>query len=141
MKKALILVLWAFLMPVTLQSQESFKATLIEFDGKIALFSVDATAAKGSDVASAAMDYLFRTLLTSGVEGVENGRKLMEKDNPKWFDNFFKEKNPPYMAYVKGYQTEGDPLRTSVGTYRATVLVKVNIEFFLRQLKAYGIRN
>lgn len=122
----------------SLQAQES-RAALIEYDGKMAVFSVDATAAKSGDVADAAIRQVFLILLDEGVEGINNGGKLMQHDNAKWRDNFFKDKNSPYMSYVKGIQTEGEPLKTSVGEYGATVLVRVNIEFLVRQLRAYGI--
>ena len=62
----------------------------------------------------------------------------MQIPNQKWRANFLVQKNPPYMAYVKGYQTEGEPYKNSVG-FAGTVLVRVNVEFLFRQLKAYGV--
>ncbi|MBR5352590.1 MAG: hypothetical protein IK126_02675 [Bacteroidales bacterium] len=115
------------------------QVSLLESNGKIAVFCVETKAAKKGEVASEAIRTLFINLLDYGVEGIYGGRKMMETQNPKWRENFFKDKNPPYMAYVKGYQTEGEPLKSPVGDYQATVLVRVNIEFLIRQLKAYGI--
>lgn len=114
---------------------------LIENNGKMALFAVEAAAPKAGDVASAAIRALFVTLLDEGVEGFAEGKKLMQKPNAKWRENFLKEKNPPYLTYVKGIQTEGEPLKSPVGDYRAIVLVRLNADFLFRQLKAYGILN
>lgn len=115
--------------------------TLLENDGKMAIFSVNATAAKSGDVAPTAIATLFRTLIDEGVEGVFDGQKMMQIDNQKWRNTFLAQKNPQYMTYVKGYQTEGEPLKNNVGEYQATVLVRVNVEFLIRQLKAYGVMN
>lgn len=122
-----------------LWAQEQGSVTTLEFDGKMALFSVEASAPKAGDVTTVALENLFRALLDEGVEGVNNGQRFMEIENAKWKENFFKSKNSPYMSYVKGIQNEGEPLKTDVGDYKGTVLVRVNIDFFVRQLKAYGI--
>lgn len=124
-----------------LQAQSFNDVSLLEIDkdGKNAVFSVYATATKSGNVSGEAIHKLFVTLLDQGVEGIRDGRKLEQKANLKWRENFLKSKNPPYMAYVKGYQTEGEPIKSSLGEYQATVLVKVNVEFLIRQLKAYGI--
>lgn len=141
MKRHIYLLLLTLLIPCALRAQEASRISVIESDSKMAFFAVEASAPKAADVAAAAMQTLFQTLLEQGVEGVNGGRPFMEVYNAKWKANFLKEKNPPYMMYVKGYQTEGDPLKSEVGDYRATVLVRVNIEFFERQLKNNGIMN
>lgn len=120
---------------------QSSEVALIENDGRFALFSVQASANKESEVSTVALRTLFQTLLENGVEGFMNGSPLEQKPNAKWKSNFLKEKNPPYMSYVKGYQTEGDPIKNNVGSYVATVLVRVNVEFLIRQLKNYGVMN
>lgn len=137
----LSVILFALLASLSsgLYAQEQGTVTTLEFDGKMAVFSVEASAFKVGDVTSTALETLFLTLLDQGVAGVNNGQRFMEIENVKWKENFFKSKNPPYMSYVKGVQTEGNPLKSEVGDFRATVLVRVNIEFFIRQLKAYGI--
>lgn len=122
---------------------QSASTSLLEIspDGKMALFAVEASAPKAADATQAAVKSLFITLLDEGIEGFLQGEKLMQNPNAKWKENFLKDKNPPYMTYVKGIQTEGEPTRTTVGDYKATVLVRVNVEFLFRQLKAYGIMN
>lgn len=134
-----LLGIFLALSEVSIHAQDVTRISVIESDSKLALFAVDASAAKSDDIASKAMEGLFRALLDQGVEGINGGQKLMTVDNQKWKTNFFKAKNPPYMAYVKGYQTEGKPVKNSVGEFKATVLVRVNVEFLMRQLKAYGV--
>ncbi|MBR1765822.1 MAG: hypothetical protein IJ745_02120 [Bacteroidales bacterium] len=121
--------------------QEVSNITVLESDSRFAVFSVQAKAPKEGDVVSAALHGLFLTLLDTGVEGIANGSPLMQNQNAKWKSNFLKEKNPPYMTYVKGIYSEGDPVKNSVGQYEGTVLVRVNIDFLFRQLKVYGIMN
>lgn len=127
----------------TLQAvgQDNGRISVLESNGKMATFSVDVSTVKADDAARDAMHMLFLTLLEQGVEGIDGGRPMMQKNNPKWKDNFLKDKNPPFMLYVKGYQTEGDPLKNTVGLYEATVLVKVNIEFLIRQLQRLGLHS
>ena len=83
---------------------------------------------------------LLECLREQGVEGVDDGTPLMKKNSPKWKSNFLKADKPPYMSYVKGIYTEGEPLRNQAEAYESTVLVKVNIEFLLRQMTTYGVR-
>ena len=122
-----------------LLAQQTDKVALVENDGKMAIFSVSASAPDNSDVVPTAIRGLFEALINEGVEGFENGSPLMQKENPKWKANFFKEKNPPYMTYVKGIQSEGEPRKNNVGAYQTTVLIKINADFLIRQLKAYGV--
>lgn len=119
--------------------QETMNVSVLESDSRFVVFSVQASAAKEGDVVDAALNGLFRTLLENGVEGVFGGRPLMQVQNAKWKSNFLKEKNPPYMTYVKGIYSEGEPMKNAVGQYEGTVLVRVNIDFLFRQLKVYGI--
>ena len=115
--------------------------SVLESDGRFVIFSVQTSAPKEGDVVDVALNGLVRTLLENGVEGVFNGRPLMQNQNAKWKANFLKEKNPPYMTYVKGIYSEGEPLKNNVGQYEGIVLVRVNIDFLFRQLKVYGIMN
>lgn len=140
-KKTSFIFLGLFLLfsVVSIHAQDVSRISVIESNSKLVLFAVDASAAKSDDIVSTAIADVFRTLLDQGIENVNGGQKLMTVDNPKWKSNFFKAKNPPYMAYVKGYQTEGKPMKNSVGEFTATVLVRVNVEFLIRQLKAYGV--
>ena len=141
MKIPYILLFTAFFFIATLlNGQETMHVSLLESNGKIATFSVEATTPKGVEPATAALHALFQTLLEQGVEGVDDGSPLMKKNNPKWKSNFLKASKPPYMSYVKGYYTEGEPVRNQAGAYETTVLVKVNIEFLLRQMTVYGVR-
>jgi hypothetical protein len=121
--------------------QEIMNISVLESDGRFVIFSVQTSAPKEGDVVDVALNGLFRTLLENGVEGVFNGRPLMQNQNAKWKANFLKEKNPPYMTYVKGIYSEGEPLKNNVGQYEGIVLVRVNIDFLFRQLKVYGIMN
>ncbi len=123
----------------TAQAQEATQIRVLESGDKNATFTVSVTSSNDDEMAAQAMGLLFHALLEQGVDGVHGGKPLMNVDNPKWKDNFFKSKNPPYMAYVKGYHTEGVPVKNSVGDYQVTVIVRLNIEFLLRQLKAYGV--
>lgn len=120
-------------------AQEDCSIYVIESDSKLTLFAVDISSAKKDGLSAMAMESLFRTLLDEGVKGFREGQKLMETQNPKWSANFLKEKNPPYMGYVKGYQTEGEPVKNTAGQYEATVLIRVNTEFLIRQLKNFGV--
>lgn len=118
---------------------QSSEVAVLENDGRFALFSVQTSAAEEDGVSTVALRTLFRTLLENGVEGFLNGSPLEQNPNSRWKDNFLKVKNPPYMLYVKGYQTEGEPIKNNVGAYQATVLVRVNVEFLIRQLKNSGV--
>ncbi|MBR0170475.1 MAG: hypothetical protein IJQ14_06505 [Bacteroidales bacterium] len=137
--KAFAIIVSLLVGTTVLHAQNDVEVALIEQDGKVAYFAVDASAAKSDEVATVAFATLFRTLLDKGVEGFNGGRKLMDVNNAKWREDFLKGKNPKYMTYIKGYQTEGEPMKNTVGEYRATVLVRVNVEFLIRQLKAYGV--
>lgn len=124
----------------TLCAQETSHVAVLESNGKIATFCVDISTTKKADPAQTALHALFQTLLEQGVEGVDDGTPLMKKNSPKWKSNFLKADKPPYMSYVKGIYTEGEPLRNQAEAYESTVLVKVNIEFLLRQMTTYGVR-
>lgn len=137
--KRLLFIFAVLLFDVSAFAQGDVLINVVEIDNKNTVFSVEASAIKSDEVVSTALDALFHALLDDGIEGVNSGNRLMNVENTKWKTTFFKSKNPPYMAYVKGYQTEGEPIKNAVGKYQTTVLVRVNIEFLIRQLKAYGV--
>ena len=65
----LSVILFALLASLSsgLYAQEQGTVTTLEFDGKMAVFSVEASAFKVGDVTSTALETLFLTLLDQGV--------------------------------------------------------------------------
>ena len=138
-KLKLFLALAAILAATGTLRAQNDAVNLIELEGRMAIFSVETESAKEKGVTTEALLTLFRTLIDEGVSGIEGGTPLMQIRNDKWRENFLKQGNPPYMLYVKGIQTEGAPIKNSVGKFKATVLVKVNMDLLFKQLKNYGV--
>ena len=114
-------------------------ATLLEQKGNKAVFSVEVDADKKKNLEPNAAEALMYLLLTRGVEGFENGKPLMEKENPYWMKNiFFNGKSPVYKGFVTATEMVSTPQSVG-GVVRATVKVSVNAQALLRALKGYGV--
>ena len=143
MKRLLTLaVLVLSLFTAAAQNSYDGKAVLMEHKGKQALFSVEVEVDKKGNVEVCAGEALMYILLTEGVPGINDGQKLMQKENKYWLNStFFKGKDAPYKAFISGYQLEAEPRQTPTGRFRGSAFINLNYDALLRSLIGYGVRN
>lgn len=132
------------------QVNHSGTVELLEFDGKTALFAVEGIAAKKADVLQSAKETLFDRLLYTGVEGINDDRKLMNKPREElktkdYAVNFFKKRMHAYLkpdATGKNVQFEalGQALTVTEG-YSCVYLIPIKYNVLIRDLKAEGLLN
>ncbi len=145
MKKSLLL-LFLFFFPVYVsfsQVNHTGNVELIDMsdDSSILTFSVEGVAARKGDVEKAAKETLFYKLLYEGVEGVNEGEKLIQHEKKYWLDNFFEGKNNvPYNRYIKGIEQEGAVVKEG-NDYKGTYNIVLNMKGLIKELKLNGIRD
>jgi|GEM_PF-1539973 len=123
---------------------------LLEFDGKTALFAVEGIAAKKGDVLQSAKETLFDRLLYTGVEGLNNDRKLVNKPREElktkdYAVNFFKKRMHAYLKQDpsgKNVQFEAlGQVTAGSGGYSCVYLIPIKYNILIRDLKTEGLLN
>ena len=132
------------------QVNHSGKVELLEFDGKTALFAVEGIAAKKGDVLQSAKETLFDRLLYTGVEGLNNDRKLVNKPREElktkdYAVNFFKKRMHAYLKMdAGGKQTLLELLGSIIQQgpdYSGVYLIPIKYNILIRDLKTEGLLN
>lgn len=132
------------------QVNHSGKVELLEFDGKTALFAVEGIAAKKGDVLQSAKETLFDRLLYTGVEGLNNDRKLVNKPREElktkdYAVNFFKKRMHAYLKQDpsgKNVQFEAlGQVTAGSGGYSCVYLIPIKYNILIRDLKTEGLLN
>ena len=106
----------------------------VKADNNLAVIAASGIAEKKKDVYSMALKSIFNALFLNGIDGVENGRPLVGKEDSYYMNQFF---NSRYMLFVKNYETVGEPVRQSSRLYKGTVTAQI----LLGALKKDLIRN
>ncbi len=132
------------------QVNHSGTVELLEFDGKTALFAVEGIAAKKGDVLQSAKETLFDRLLYTGVEGLNNDRKLVNKPREElktkdYAVNFFKKRMHAYLKQDpsgKNVQFEAlGQVTAGSGGYSCVYLIPIKYNILIRDLKTEGLLN
>lgn len=146
------LVAAAFLSGATAFAQVNRGGTveLLEFDGKTALFAVEGLAAKKGDVLQSAKETLFDRLLYTGVEGLNDDRKLISKSREElrtkdYAVNFFKKRMHAYLKMDAGGKQTLLELLGSItqqgADFSGVYLIPIKYNVLIRDLKTEGLLN
>lgn len=146
------LVAAAFLSVATAFAQVNRGGTveLLEFDGKTALFAVEGLAAKKGDVLQSAKETLFDRLLYTGVEGLNDDRKLISKSREElrtkdYAVNFFKKRMHAYLKMDAGGKQTLLELLGSItqqgADFSGVYLIPIKYNVLIRDLKTEGLLN
>lgn len=135
-----IYLLLAFILGSTflsLRAQEKLtgQVELLEIDETTATFRSEGFSDKKKDVIEVAKKTVFHKLFDEGVEGFNDDKKLIEKENKYWLETFFQGDKAPYHGFVKGAQLEGEVEELPTGEYHGFANVVVNYEALIRTLK------
>ena len=100
-------------------------ATLVSIQGNNAVFESTGTGEKNKDIEENAQKSLFHLLFYRGVDGVNDGKPLVVKENKIYTNSFFNETNR-YVAYVvpKSVSPVGKAVKAGNGkmaTYQMTI--------------------
>ncbi len=118
----------------TAQELYSNDVICVKADDNSAMVTASGIAQKKKDTYSMALKSIFNTLFLNGIDGVENGRPLVEKEDTYYLKQFFSSR---YMLFVKSYETIGEPERQPSKLYKGTVTAQI----LLGALKKDLIRN
>lgn len=145
MKKGIILLLLSFfpVCPSFSQVNYSGNVELIDMseDSSLLTFSVEGIAVKKGDVEQAAKRTLFHKLLYEGVEGVNDGEKLVQHEKKYLLEKFFEGKNnAPYNRFIKGVEQEGAIVKED-NDFKGTYNIVVKMNALIKDLKLNGIRD
>ena len=101
---------------IHLTAQELYSNDLfcVKADNNLAVIAASGIAEKKKDVYSMALKSIFNALFLNGIDGVENGRPLVGKEDSYYMNQFF---NSRYMLFVKNYETVEEPVRQSSKFY------------------------
>lgn len=132
------------------QVEHGGEVTLLEFDGKTALFAAEGISAKKGDILRSAEETIFDRLMYSGVEGVNDGRPLVGKTREElktkdYAVNFFKKRMHAYLKQdASGKNVLSEPLGQAVtvpGGYSCVYLIPIKYNVLIRDLKTEGLLN
>ena len=147
-----MILLYAVLSACLAASAQEYggEVTLLEFDGKTALFATEGIAAKRGDTMRNAEESVFDHLFYSGVEGINDARPLMNKSREQlktkdFAVNFFKKRMHAYLKQdASGKNVLSEPLGQAVtvqGGYSCYYLIPVKYNVLVRDLKTEGLLN
>jgi hypothetical protein len=132
------------------QVEHGGEVTLLEFDGKTALFAAEGISAKKGDILRSAEETIFDRLMYSGVEGINDGRPLVGKTREElktkdYAVNFFKKRMHAYLKQdASGKNVLSEPLGQAVtvpGGYSCVYLIPIKYNVLIRDLKTEGLLN
>lgn len=116
------------------------RVVCISNNNGLAVFKTDGASHKREDAGHDAKCRLFYALLFVGVEGVEDGKPLVQtEDNPMFTDAYFNgsQKYESSVISTKGV----DDFRRSDGRYRGTAIVTVSLPQLIAQLERDKLRS
>lgn len=140
--KKLAILLFTILSALTLSAQHkrtgSVELTEVESNGDVLTFLVEGISEKKAEVIISAKETVFYRLLYEGLEGVNDGKKLIENENKYWLTQFFSVKNAPYNAYISKIEQDG-PVQKSGTEFTGRFIIILNYKALLKTLKTNGI--
>lgn len=141
MKKKILLLFALLWVPVfgVLHAEEFLDVVSLESnDGKTAVFTSVGVADKKQDVVANATKSLMHTLFYLGVEGVNNGKPLINAENKLVTNPFFNETNKGAF-YVTA--SSGEVKKNGQKKFQGTIRLTVNIAYLIQYLTQSKVLN
>ena len=134
MKRIHLIILFIFFSILNLLAEEYLGiCSVISLNDKTATFESAGTAGKSRLVEENAIHSLFHTLFYTGLEGVNNGQPLVQKENKTYTNGFFNEQ-AKYSFYI--ISTEPAEKVQKIGSdYRATYRIQIRLSKLIADLK------
>ena len=117
----------------SLSAQEIYSndVSCINNDGNVAKINASGLAEKKKEVYDNALKSIFNALFINGVDGINNGKPFLEKENSYYVNQFFKSR---YQLFVKNYSEASKPEKTSSGLYKGRVVAEVLIDALIKDM-------
>lgn len=117
----------------SLSAQEIYSndVSCINNDGNVAKINASGLAEKKKEVYNNALKSIFNALFINGVDGINNGKPFLEKENSYYVNQFFKSR---YQLFVKNYSEASKPEKTSSGLYKGRVVAEVLIDALIKDM-------
>lgn len=128
----LFVLLLVILLPVAAEEYMGI-CSLVSQDEKNATFESAGMSAKSRLVEENAIHSLFYTLFYTGIEGVNNGKPLVHKENKTYTNGFFNEQ-AKYTFYVVS-SSPMDKVQKVGNEYRATYSIQIKLSKLIADLK------
>lgn len=134
-KQKTILLSLLMTFTVHLMAQEySNDVTFVKGGKDVIVVTASGMAEKKKDVYDMALKSIFNAIFINGLDGVENGKALLAKEDSYYTDQFFSSR---YVLFVKDYNKIGEPTRLPSKLYKGTVTAQI----LLGALKKDLVRN
>lgn len=150
MKRLLCIIATLSASLATFAQEYRGSVSLLEFDGKTALFAAEGVSSKKGDILRNAEETIFDLLLYTGIDGINDSRPLMNKPREQlktkdFAVNFFKKRMHAYLkqdASGKNVLSEplGQAIQVSAG-YSCVYLIPIKYNVLIRDLKTEGLLN
>lgn len=111
---------------------------LLEYDEKTATFQAEGIADKKGETGTAAKELIFEKLFYEGIEGVNDGEKLINNITPRnkfYLDKFFEGKNASMNRFVAGEELLGSIVKNREGKFSGSYTIVVKYKLLLRDLE------
>lgn len=137
MKRYLVLILLC-IFTFSVSSEEYLGInTVVSQDERNATLKSAGFATKSRLVEENAMRSLFHALFYVGIEGINNGQPLVQKENKTYTNGFFNEQ-AKYNFYVISSQIDGR-LEKAGSNYQATYIIQIRLSKLIADLKTNKI--
>lgn len=100
-------------------------------DGNVARIYASGLAEKKKEVYDNALKSIFNALFKDGVDGINNGKPLLSKNNDYYVNQFFQSR---YNIFVRSYEEKGKPEKMASGMYKGTVVAEVLIGALIKDM-------
>lgn len=117
----------------SLSAQEMYSndVSCIDYDGNVAKIYASGLAEKKKEVCENALKSIFNALFVNGVNGINEGKPFLDKENKYYINQFF---NSRFNLFVRNYEEQGKPEKMSSGLYKGSVRAEILIGALIKDM-------
>ena len=110
---------------------------LLELDDRTATFQAEGYASKKGDTGNAAKELIFEKLFYEGIDGINDGEKVINNITPKnkfYLDKFFQGKNASMNRFIAGEELLGSVTKKD-GRFYGVYTITIKYSLLIRDLE------
>lgn len=125
-----------FSIPLVFANNYSRNVSFISDNGSVLTLKSTASSSEKKTAVEMAIKSAFDTYLFGGIEGVNDGKPILEEshrtENHDYFNRLYNDKR--YTVFLKDYKEVEKPKKNSLGLYETTVIVGIYHKSLIRDL-------
>lgn len=132
-RKCFMILCMLLLYTLSLSAQEMYSndVSCVDYDGNVAKIHASGLAEKKKGVYENALKSIFNALFVNGVNGINEGKPFLTKENKYYVDQFFSSR---YLLFVRNHTEEGKPEKLSSGLYKGVVTAEILVDALIKDM-------